>query len=76
MPHLATFLKLVLYRSAQRLESAARMALSVQKMQIFGKDFKELFQVGAASKQPLIGLKSLRMVIFIWHLMHLMKEKS
>jgi hypothetical protein len=41
-----------------RLESAARVALSVQKMQIFGKDFKKLFQVGAASKQPLMGLKS------------------
>ena len=26
------------------------MALSVQKMEIFNKDFKELFQVGAASK--------------------------
>ena len=76
MPHLATFLELELYRIADWLKSAARMALSVQKMQIFGKDFKELFQVGAASKGPLIDLKSLRMEIFIWHLMRLMKEKS
>ena len=29
------------------------MALSAQKMQNFGKDFKDLFQVGAASKQPI-----------------------
>ena len=51
MPHLETFLKLVLYRSAQWLESAARMALSVEKMQIFDKDFKDLFQNNAASIQ-------------------------
>jgi len=42
-----------MYRSAQWLESAARMALSVQKMEIFNKDFKELFQNNAASDQLL-----------------------
>ena len=63
-PHLVTLLKLVLYGSAQQLKSATRMAISAQKMQIFGKNFKDLFQVGAASKQPLIGHKSLRIVIF------------
>jgi len=50
-------LKLALYRSAQLFEKAARLALSVQKNQIFAKDFNELFQVGAASKLAFIGLK-------------------
>ena len=39
--------------SVEWLKSAARMALSVQKMQIFDKDFKELFQNNAASNQLL-----------------------
>ena len=53
MPHLATFLGLVLYRSAEWLKSAARMALSVQKMEIFDKDFKQLFENNAAFNELL-----------------------
>ena len=40
-----------LYKSAQWLERATRMALSVQKMQIFDKDFKGLFENNAAFNQ-------------------------
>ena len=46
-----------MYIGTLQFESAARMVLLIQKMQIFGKDFNELFQVGAASKKPPIGLK-------------------
>ena len=51
--YLETLLKLVLFGSAQQRKSAARMALSAQKMQIFDKDFKDLFQNNAASDQLL-----------------------
>ena len=40
---------LILYRSAQWLESTARMAQSVQKMQHFDNNFKELLENRGAS---------------------------
>ena len=39
------------------IKRAARMALSVQKMQIFDKDFKELFQNSALSNELLYQSK-------------------
>ena len=46
-------LKLVVYGNAQQLNSNIRMALSVQKMEIFDKDFKQLFENNAAFNQLL-----------------------
>ena len=46
-------LKLVVYGSAQWLDSTTRMALLVQKMDIFDKDFKQLFENNAAFNQLL-----------------------
>ena len=45
------------------------MALSVQKMQIFGKDFKELFQVSAAIDQMFIKQESFKKVYLLSGLM-------
>ena len=53
MPYLGALFKLVLYTSAQRLDSTTRLALSGQKMEIFDKDFKQLFVNNAALNQLL-----------------------
>ena len=42
-----------MYGSAQPLDSTTRMALSVQKMEIFDKDFKKLFENNATFNQLL-----------------------
>ena len=49
MPYLVTLLKLVLKKNAQLFESAAKMALSNQKIKIFCKDLKSYFKLA----QPL-----------------------
>ena len=53
VPYLGALFKLVLYTSAQRLDSTTRLALSGQKMEIFDKDFKQLFVNNAALNQLL-----------------------
>ena len=40
-----------MYGSAQQLDSTTRIALSVQKMEIFDTDFKQLFENNAAFNQ-------------------------
>ena len=45
------------------------MAFSAQKMQIFGKDFKELFQVSAVVDQIFIKQESIKNVYLLSGLM-------
>ena len=47
----------VVYGSAQGLDSTTRMALLVHKMEIFDKDFKQLFENNAAFNQLLYKSK-------------------